>query len=183
MNLGKVFESDIKKSIPEYVLVYRLHDASQSFCKNENLRFSHKNPFDYIFFNTKKGLLYAIELKTVKGKSISFERNKQEKGDIHYHQIMGLLDWGKYDKVISGFIIEFREIGKTIFLSIFDFLKMQSLITKKSFTYNDLINYNVPYIVIPQKILKIHYRYDLETLFNETTFTEKSSMEVYQNEI
>ena len=85
--VGKVFENNFKKSMPDYALLYRLPDAAQSFGKSSNLRFSNKNPFDFILFDSKWKILYALELKSVKGKSISFERTKEDKGDIHYHQI------------------------------------------------------------------------------------------------
>ena len=109
-----------------------------------------------------------LELKTVKGKSISFERTKDEHGEIHYHQIIGLENFEKIGECVCGFIIEFRELETTIFLPINEFIKLQGVISKKSFNYNDLVDNNIGYIIIPQKMLKTHYRYDIEYFLKET---------------
>ena len=71
-NIGKVFEEQIKKSVPDYALLYRLPDAAQSFGGSNTLRFSRKNPFDFLLWDSKRHILYALEMKTVSGKSISF---------------------------------------------------------------------------------------------------------------
>ena len=46
-NVGKKFEEDIKKSIPDYCLTIRIPDPPQSFTKRSDTRFSVKNPFDF----------------------------------------------------------------------------------------------------------------------------------------
>lgn len=148
--------------------VLRIPDAAQSFFKSSNLRFSRKNPFDFLLWNPKTLTLYTLELKTVKGKSISFERTKEDHGEIHYHQIIGLENFEKIGECVCGFVIEFRELETTIFLPIVEFIKLVQLITKKSFNYNDLINNNINHIIIPQSMLKTHYRYDIEYFLKET---------------
>ena len=178
-NVGKIFEQDFVKSSPEYIGIIRLPDAAQSFYRNSNLRFSHKNPYDYILWNPKTLTLYALELKTVKGKSISFERTKEEHGEIHYHQIVGLQNFDSIGECVCGFIIEFRELEKTIFLSISDFQKLANHVTKKSFNFDDLSTHNVKYVLIDQKMLKTHYRYDIDKFLNDTAL----HMEVNQDEI
>lgn len=167
-NIGKRFEQDWIKSVPDYVGVLRIPDAAQSFYKSSNLRFSRKNPFDFLLWCPNALTLYTLELKTVKGKSISFERTKDEHGEIHYHQIVGLENFEKIGECVCGFIIEFRELETTIFLPINEFIKLQELISKKSFNYNDLVNNNIKFITIPQKMLKTHYRYDIEYFLKET---------------
>lgn len=166
MNIGKLFEDSIKKCVPSYAKLFRLPDAAQSFGGKNNLRFSRKNPFDYFLWDSSRRYLYALELKTIKGKSISFERNKNENGDIHYHQICGLNEWNKFDGTICGFIIEFRECEKTIFLKIENFNDLISKINKKSFNLNDLEKHNIPYLVIPQEKIKTRYKYDIDYLIN-----------------
>lgn len=160
-NVGKIFEKSIQKSVPDYALMYRLPDAAQSF-GGGNLRFSRKNPFDFILFDSKARTLYALELKTVAGKSISFERTKEESREIHYHQIVGLNEWNKYDGIIAGFIIEFRQIETTIFLEISEFIKLISLIDKKSFNMNDLNDNHIHYLVIEQKKSRTRYTYNID---------------------
>lgn len=164
MNQGKIFENDFRKSAPGWLLVYRLPDAAQSFGRSNNLRFSRKNPFDFLLWDSIGRNLFAIELKTVSGKSISFERSKDESKEIHYHQIAGLDEWSRYKNTFCGFIIEFRAIEKTIFLRIEDFLKLISIITKKSFTIQDLEEHNISYLVVPQSKLRTHYKYDVDFL-------------------
>lgn len=155
MNVGKIFETEWKQSVPENVLMCRLPDAAQSF-SGGNLRFSRKNPFDYIMYD--KPNLFALELKTVQGKSISFERSKEDSGDIHYHQIAGLNEWAKFG-AICGFIINFRELEKTVFLPIEKFNELIEQTTKKSLNINDMEDC---VIIINQKKLRTRFRYDVE---------------------
>lgn len=171
-NIGKIFEDNIKKSIPDYAKYYRLHDSAQSF-GGGNLRFSSKNPFDFFIWDSLNKFLYTLELKSVKGKSISFERNLGDKGIIHYHQIYGLNEWNKYEGVISGFIIEFRDYETTIFINIKDFLKLIDNISKKSFNLNDLKENDINYIVIEQRKLRTNYRYDIDCLFSVINNSKK----------
>lgn len=166
-NVGKQFEANIKKSIPDYALLYRLPDAAQSFGGTNNLRFSRKNPFDFLLWDSKRRFLYALELKTVAGKSISFERTKEEKGLIHFHQIKGLNEWNKYNGIISGFIIEFRGIETTIFVEIGLFNELISTIDKKSFNFDDLVKSHLPYIVIPQNKKRTRYTYDIDGFLSQ----------------
>ena len=161
-NVGKKFESAIQKAVPkETAIMYRLPDSAQSFGGSSRLRFSRKNPFDFILWDSIGRNLYALELKTVKGKSISFERSKEESGQIHYHQICGLNEWSQYSGTICGFIIEFREIETTIFLSITEFNKLSAEIPKKSFTLNNLEEGCFDFVIIEQEKKKTQYRYDV----------------------
>lgn len=160
--IGKIFETQWKKSVPSYALLYRLPDAAQSFGRSNNLRFSSKNPFDFLLWDSLKHRLYALEMKTVAGKSITFERNQGEKGTIHYHQIKSLNSWNQYDGIFCGFIIEFRKIETTIFLDIKEFNKLISLINKKSFNFNDLNNYNIKYTIIKQIKAQTRYTYAID---------------------
>lgn len=167
-NPGKRFEKQWKNSSPEYTLVYRLPDSALSFGgKNNYVRFTKKNPFDYLMWDSKRKHLFALELKSVKGKAISFERCKDETGIIHYHQIEGLKDWNRYDGIECGFLIEFREIEKTIYISIESFLSLISNLDKKSFNVNELDDYGVDYIEIPQKKLRVNYKYDIESFLDK----------------
>lgn len=174
-NIGKIFESGVKKSMPDYVLLCRLPDPAQSFGGGNNLRFSNKSPFDYIAWDSKNRILYALELKTVKGKSISFERDSSQHGEIHYFQIKGLSDWQRFDWVIAGFLIEFREIETTIFLSIDSFNELIRKIDKKSFRLSDIQENNIPYFIVPQKKKIKYFTYDMDYLFSN--FEENIKME------
>lgn len=165
-NIGKVFEQQIKKSVPEYALAYRLQDSTGSF-GGSNLRFSNKNPFDFLIWDSKRRILYALELKSVSGRSISFERSKEERGEIHYHQIQGLLEWSKYDWTVCGLLIEFREAETTIFLDVGEFMRLSDSISKKSFNLKDLASYR--HVVVPQTKHRTRYTYDIEYLLSASS--------------
>lgn len=166
-NTGKRFEADFKKSVPSYALLYRLPDSAQSFGGNSNLRFSRKNPFDFLLWDSKRHILYALEMKTVGGKSISFERDNSKSREIHYHQIQGLNEWSKFDGITCGFVIEFRQIETTVFIDIKSFNYLVDSIAKTSFNYNDLQDNKIPYVVIPQEKKRTRYTYDIESLLSQ----------------
>lgn len=130
------------------------------------MRFSAKNPFDFLLWDSKRHILYALEAKTVAGKSISFERSKDDSGVIHIHQINGLNSWNKYDGIICGFLIEFRELETTIFLEIDSMNRVMTLLPKKSFTIKDLEENNIPFFVIPQRKKRTRYTYDLDNFLS-----------------
>ena len=159
-SVGKQFEDNIKASCPEWLLVYRPPDAAQSFNMTSKLRFSQHSPADFFFFNGENGFFYVVECKTFQG-SCSFERDKNDKGIIHYYQVESLKKFSSYERVISGFFLDFRKTDNTYFLSIQDFIKMENNLNKKSFNEQDMFNYCSP-IVIEKKKLKVNYRYNIE---------------------
>ena len=57
---GKQFESDIRKSVPDYILIQRLHDTSQSYQKSKDTKFTPKNPCDYLLYDSIFHNLYAL---------------------------------------------------------------------------------------------------------------------------
>ena len=114
---------------------------------------------------------FCLELKTVAGKSISFERTKKDKGEIHYHQIEYLKNCSQYQNIISGLIIDFRGTDNTWFLNIYEWDTLINSITKKSFNESDLLSYSHP-ILISKKKLKVNYRYDVEKFIKNVTETE-----------
>lgn len=166
-NVGKRFETDIKKSVPSNIFYYRPPDSAQSFGSNTNLRFSAKSPCDCFLFDGSKNTLWALELKSVGTSSISFERTKEDKGVIHKHQIDNLTKFATYSHVISGFLLDFRLSGITYFVDIDEFVGMINQIDKKSFNEKNLHEYCNP-TIINKKKLKVNYRYDIEKFLEET---------------
>lgn len=145
-NIGKIFEQSIKSSFPDYVYVTRLPDPPQSFTQRSDTRFSHKNPFDYLVFDTVARKLYCLELKTTKYKSISFEDISEDNPTnkmIHKHQILGLSKAAENKNVVAGFVLNFRDeknnIERTYFIEINDFNKMCRRINKSSCNEMDII--------------------------------------------
>lgn len=165
-NIGKQFEAQWKSSIPNYALLYRLPDSAQSFGHSNNLRFSARSPFDFLLWDSTKHILYALELKTVGGKSISFERKKDDKGVIHYYQIEALNKWNKFDGIICGLVIEFRKDEKTIFVDIEQMNKIINTISKKRFSISDLDENKIQYTVIQQRKVRTRYKYDVDGFLN-----------------
>lgn len=148
-NTGKIFEGAIKSSIPSHCLLIRLPDPPQSFAQSKATRFSHKNPCDYLCYNSEDNKLWCLELKTTSSKSMSFENIHNDDSGIkmiHRHQIKGLLEFSKYDGVVAGFLLNFRHFEgepnyneTTYFMEINDFQKMCDNINKKSFNEMDII--------------------------------------------
>lgn len=174
VNVGKKFEKNFSACVPKYVGLIRIPDPAQSFSNASNLRFTRKNPYDFLMWNPRTYTLYALELKTVKAKSISFERTKEENGEIHLYQIEGLKKLSDVGNCVCGFIIEFREIEKTIFLNIDDFLKLSDAIDKKSFTISDLESNNIPFVVIEQHLMKTNSKYGVEDFLTATAIKIES---------
>ena len=164
-SIGKNFEDNWKKSIPDYIFYYRPPDAAQSFGSNNNLRFSAKSPCDCFIFNGD--ILYALELKSVGTKSISFERNKNDKGVIHKHQIDNLVKFSKFKNIISGFLLDFRLSEKTYFIMIEDFIYMIENLNKKSFNESDLFEWCNPIKIIKRK-MKVNWKYDIQQFLIDT---------------
>ena len=158
-NVGKVFEDNWKKSCPNWLFVYRPPDASQSFNMSSKLRFSNKSPCDYFLYNGER--LWAIELKSVAGTSISFEREKEDKGVIHFYQVENLKNFSEYKNVVSGFLVDFRGSDNTYFLNIKEWDALINSIDKKSFNETDLLKFANP-VLIDKKKLKVNYRYNVE---------------------
>lgn len=163
--VGKHFEEQIKKSVPEDVYYYRCRDEAQSF--QRSALYSHKNDFDCMMF--WDGHLFCFELKSTKGKSCSFETDPSQNAIIHYHQIEGLKKADQYEGIISGFLINWRNddlnTQVTYFIHIRDFTKMVNDIGKKSFNLVDMLKYNA--VLLESTILKINYKYNIKKLLND----------------
>lgn len=145
-NVGKVFEEQFKKSVPDHILLIRLNDSPQAFKKSNLTRFTPKNPFDYICFDTESKILYCLELKSTSNKYMTFEdinNNEEENKMIHKHQIKGLLKYSTYSNVIAGFLFNFRlsDVELTYFMEINQFKNMIESINKKSFNIMDAVLY------------------------------------------
>lgn len=171
VNTGKIFEQDFKDSVPEKSLLIRLPDPPQSFEKRSDTRFSHKNPCDYVIFDTVGKKLYCLELKTTKSKSMSFDDITMDKPQgklIKKHQIESLLKFSKFDDVVAGFVCNFRDekndVERTYFIDIKLFISMTNGLDKKSFNEMDLILNKAIRINGKKKIT--HYRWDVGELFN-----------------
>jgi len=121
-------------------------------------------------FDTSTRVLYCLELKSTKQKSISFEvtsLKSQPKKMIHKHQIEGLMKFREYDYVVSGFVFNFRDeknkIEHTYFQNIDDFNIMVKSLDKKSFNENDLKKNKS--LEIEGTLKRVNYIWDLGSFF------------------
>lgn len=145
-NVGKVFEESVKKSMPDHILLIRLNDSPQAFKQSKLTRFTPKNPFDYICFDTQTKTLFCLELKSTSNKYMGFEdinSNEEQNKMVHKHQIKGLLKCSTYSNVVAGFLFNFRlsDNELTYFMEINQFQKMCESINKKSFNIMDAVLY------------------------------------------
>lgn len=133
---GKRFENNFKRSIPKNIFFYRFRDGSSSWGGNEKVRFQQANICDCMMFDGY--ILYLLELKSTKGKSLPLNNIKQ-------HQITDLLDASKYLNVVCGFVIEFSELNECYFLEIRRFLEFLEETDRKS----------IPLVFLQNKGIKI----------------------------
>jgi len=147
---GKKFENNFKKSVPENIFFYRFRDGSSSWGGNDKVRFQQTNICDCMMFDGY--ILYLLELKSTKGKSLPLKNIKQ-------HQITDLLDKSKYLNVVCGFVIEFSELNECYFLEIKRFLEFLEQNDRKSIPIDFLRNKGIR-IAIEKK--KINNKFNIE---------------------
>lgn len=165
-NSGKIFETDFSKSVPDYCFIHRLKDSAQSYNNSKVTSFTWNNECDFFIYDSKSHLLYALELKSTKYKSINFEIDENDKSSkmIKLHQIKSLTDMSKYDGIVAGFIFNFRDeehnMERTYFQNIIDFNNMCKKINKQSCNEIDLLLNGA--IKIDGTKKRVHYTWDLD---------------------
>lgn len=170
-NSGKIFEAEIKESVPEDVYFQRMNDNISSWTQGVNARFTPNNPYDFFAFYNNN--LFCFELKSTKHLSLTYWRkdfeNKTSKQNfmIRKNQIEGLLKASTYRDVHAGFLINFREVERTYWVNIIDFIEYtrKEKFNKKSVNEDDFISMGA--LCIPQKKKRVRYWYDMELLFKE----------------
>lgn len=153
MNEGKNFELDFQKSVEEDIFLYRLRDCA-GWQTGEATRFAPKNICDYIgFYN---GILYLLELKSTKLKSLPFNNIKD-------NQLNELLKANAYKDIKCYIVINFRELEETWGLNIADIVKLKEE-GKKS----------IPILYCRENGIKlehikkrVRYKYDIKNFFNK----------------
>lgn len=162
-NDGKKFEEDWRnsfKNVNSYF--FRIKDSAASFSGGTS-SFTRNNPYDC--FALYDGYFFAMELKSTKGASFSFETEGAGNGNklIKLTQIQGLYDVSQYKNVYAGFIFNFRDNNNnTYFLNIKNFYEFYNNTTKFSINEKDIIEYKG--VLIENKLLKVRRRYNIEKL-------------------
>lgn len=155
MNYGKRFENNFKSSIPSSVYLYRLKDGSSSWGGNEKVRFQPKNVCDFIMYSYP--FLFMLELKSTKSKSLPLSNIKE-------NQIKGLNEAVKYNGIISGLLIEFREPEKVYFLDINTLIIFLNRSQRKSIPISFLEKEGIEIETMKKKI---NYKFNVEKMIKD----------------
>lgn len=162
-NVGKKFEEDISKSVPDTCWLYRLRDNASSFSGGNNTRFASSNICDFIMLDDTTKTLFLLELKSTKSTSIPLSMIRQ-------NQIEGLLKASSHN-LKAGFIVNFRNKNNdTFFITIGNFNIMINSLSKKSFNVSDLENFGA--IRIYNELRRTRYRYNINELISEVIIND-----------
>lgn len=101
-NMGKVFEKEFKESVPADCFLERYKDDTSGF-------YGVSNPADFRLY--KFPVLILLELKTHKGKSLPLAK-------IRESQLKGMIKAVNYLGVYGGYMVNFRDLEETYFLSV-----------------------------------------------------------------
>lgn len=167
-NAGKIFEEDFKKSCQkEGIFVHRIKDNAMSYTESESV-YTTKNDYDFLIY--KRPILLALELKHTEKNSMSIQinENDSDKKMIKLHQRQGLAKAAQHVGVYAGFLLSFfceaSQQELTFFISIEDFEKFLATKQKKSINLVDIAMNGG--IRVNQKLLRSHYHYEINELFN-----------------
>lgn len=94
-----------------------------------------------------------VELKTHKGKSIPIAK-------IRPNQIQGMEKATHYEGVYGGFLINFRELEETYYITVQDVIQFTQTEERKSIPVEWCRDHGVK---IEQKKKRVRYSYDLES--------------------
>ena len=97
--------------------------------------------------------LFLVELKTHKGKSIPIAK-------IRPNQIQGMEKATHYEGVYGGFLINFRELEETYYITVQDVIQFTQTEERKSIPVEWCRDHGVK---IEQKKKRVRYSYDLES--------------------
>jgi recombination protein U len=118
-----------------------------------------------MLFYGEYGILFCLELKTTLS-SLTFwkeeyvNKDKNQTFNIKESQIKGLSCANQYKNVIAGFVINFRKVNRTYFLSINQFNEMTKGLNKKSINETDV--QNIGAYQIDQTIKRTRYKFNIE---------------------
>lgn len=143
-SVGKLFEEEIKASFPQDFYVERYKDDTAGFK-------GVANPADFRLY--KYPLTFLLELKSHKGKSIPIAK-------IRPNQIQGMEKATHYEGVYGGFLINFRELEETYYITVQDVIQFIQMEERKSIPVEWCRDHGVK---IDQKKKRVRYSYDLES--------------------
>lgn len=159
MNLGKKFEQNWRKSIPDRknIYYYRLKDGTANWAggNNYNVRFQASNIADaFLFYDN---YLLILELKHHKGKSLPLNC-------IRANQVKEMTEASKKLGVIPFLIVFFSDIERCFALRINTFNDFVENSDRKSIP---LSFFEEKAIEIGVKKLKTNYKFDINSFLEE----------------
>lgn len=155
MNSGKRFEQQFRKDIPKEIFYYRFKDSTGSWGANNSVRYTPSNICDCMLFDGE--YLFFLELKSCKGKSLPLN-------NIRENQIKELERVSSYCNVISGFVINFSELGECYYISIEKVIDFISKNTRKSIPIDYLKEEGIKIECVKKKV---NYTYDLKKFLED----------------
>lgn len=142
--IGKIFEEEIKKSFPEDFYIERYKDDTAGF-------YGVSNPADYRLY--KYPYTFLLELKTHKGKSLPIDK-------IRPNQIQGMLRAAAHKGVYAGFLLNFRELEETYYITVQDMIQYITMAERKSVPVEWC---RINGVQIEQEKKRVRYSYDLRS--------------------
>lgn len=160
-NLGKVFEQNFRKSIPDSdkIYYYRLKDSASSYYGgNQQLRFSQSNIADAFLFHVTEYMNYLLilEFKNHKGKSLPINC-------IRENQLKEMVEASKKMDVIPLLVVFFSDIERCFSLRIEDVNNYIKTSGRKSIP---LEYFEQTAIEIEVTKLRTNYKYNIEEWLN-----------------
>ena len=146
MNAGKQFEKDFRASVLDDQFYLRLKDAG-GWSKSSDLRFTPSQLCDCLLFT--RGTLYLLELKSHTGKSIPASCLKQTDSLAQIDNV----------DAYPAFVCNFRDYSETYLIGAY--YVQQELTVRKSLSLETCRELGT---LIPQRKLRVHWRYDLSVL-------------------
>ncbi|RNB59350.1 hypothetical protein EDM57_04200 [Brevibacillus gelatini] len=195
---GKKFEQNWRDSYKSSEHFYmRLRDGAK-WLQGNSSSFQSENPCDAIQYNPP--FLWLLELKSTKGASISFNpyvegvsspdkkpKNKKTNVMIKANQVKELREAVKYQGVIAGFVVNFRERklktriyeNETFFIHINDFWDFAVRTAKSGLSREDCSEIGIR---INHEKLRSNYRYKINDFVNKSCklFVEKGYLDKLQ---
>lgn len=144
MDAGKIFEAEIKDSIPSDFYIERYKDDTAGF-------YGVSNPADFRLY--KYPYTFLLELKTHKGKSLPLSK-------IRDNQLRGLYTAVQYTGVYGGFLINFRDMEETYYIPVEAVLEFIKSGIRKSIPVEWCREYGVR---IEQTKKRVRYSYNLRS--------------------
>lgn len=157
MNEGKIFEKCFKESCDKQKIFFMRLKDTFSGTTNAARSFTPTNYCDGIMYQNPT--LFLLEFKSSQATSFSFGEKI-----IKEHQIKDLQKASVFDKVISGFVFNFRKYPITYFVEINKFIEFKDTCGKQSINRDDCDRIGM---LIEQRLKKVNYTYNIRKFIKD----------------